>query len=137
MSTQTTETKYMLLFRGNDWHKGLSPEEMQKVSSDWRAWFKRLIDQGKAIAGNPLEREGKVVSGKNGRVVADGPFAESKETIGGYFLLQVKSLDEAVAVAKECPGLSYGIKVEVRPVAQECPLTGEAVPETQLAAALA
>ena len=53
------------------------------------AWFKRLTEQGKAIAGNPLEREGKIVSGKNGRVVADGPFAESKEAIGGYFLLKV------------------------------------------------
>src|SRR5947199_10779335 len=136
MSTETQD-KYMLLFRGNDWHKGLSPEEMQKVADQWMAWFKRLTEQGKAIAGNPLDREGKIVSGKNGRVVADGPFAESKEAIGGYFLLQVKSLDEAVAIAKDCPGLSYGIKVEVRPVAQECPLTGQAVPETELAAALA
>jgi len=129
--------QFMLIFRGNDWHKGLSPEEMQQVASQWMAWFKGLTEQGKALAGNPLEPEGKIISGKNGRVVADGPFAESKEAIGGYFLLQVKSLDEAVAIAKDCPGLSYGIKVEVRPVAQECPLTGEAVPETQLAAALA
>src|SRR2546429_5781205 len=136
MKTQS-ENKYILLFRGNDWHKGLSPEEMQQVASEWMAWFKRLTEQGKALAGNPLEPEGKIISGKNGRVVADGPFAESKEAIGGYFLLQVKSLDEAVAIAKDCPGLSYGIKVEVRPVAQECPLTGEAVPETKLATALA
>ena len=129
--------QFMLIFRGNDWHKGLSPEEMQQVASQWMAWFKGLTEQGKALAGNPLEPEGKIISGKNGRVVADGPFAESKEAIGGYFLLQVKSLDEAVAIAKDCPGLSYGIKVEVRPVAQECPLTGEALAETQLAAALA
>src|SRR5438045_6261813 len=105
MNTQTKLPHYMLLFRGGDWHKGLSPEEMQKVASQWMAWFNRLTEQGKAIAGNPLEHEGKVVSGKNGRVVADGPFAESKEAIGGYFLLQVQSLDEAVAIAKECPGL--------------------------------
>jgi len=74
----------MLLFRGNDWTKSLSPEEKQKVTDQWMAWFKRLTDQGKAIAGNPLEPEGKIVSGKN-RVVSDGPFAESKEAIGGYF----------------------------------------------------
>jgi hypothetical protein len=122
MSAQTTKSEHMLIFRGNDWHKGLSPEEMQQVAGQWMAWFKRLTEQGKAIAGNPLEREGKVVSGKNGRVVADGPFAESKEAIGGYFLLQVKSLDEAVAIAKDCPGLAYGAVVEVRPVAQECPM---------------
>src|SRR5213596_3798520 len=101
MNTPNTNSQYMLLFRGNDWHKGLSPEEMQKVASQWLAWFNRLTEQGKAVAGNPLEREGKIVSGRNGRVVVDGPFAESKEAIGGYFLLQVNSLDEAVAVAKD------------------------------------
>jgi hypothetical protein len=137
MNTPSKPTEYMLLFRGNDWHKGLSPEEMQKVANQWMAWFKRLTEEGTAIAGNPLEREGKIVSGRNGRVVADGPFAESKEAIGGYFLLRVNSLDAAIAVAKECPGLPYGVKIEVRPVAEQCPLTGEAVPEPQLAQATA
>src|SRR5512140_550381 len=122
MNTQTKPTEYMLLFRGNDWSKGLSAEEMQQVSDRWMAWFKRLTDEGKAVAGSPLEPEGKIVSGKNGRVVADGPFAESKEAIGGYFLLRVNTLDEAVAIAKGCPGLQYGAVVEVRPVAAECPL---------------
>jgi len=112
----------MLIFRGTDWYKGLSPEEMQQVGDKWMAWFKGLMASGKATAGNPLEREGKIVSGKNGRVVSDGPFAESKETIGGYFLLKVDTIDEAVAIAKDCPGLSYGIRVEVRQVAGECPL---------------
>jgi len=136
MSTQA-QTGYMLIFRGTDWHKGLSPEQMQQVAGQWMAWFNRLTEQGKATAGNPLEREGKIVSGKNGRVVADGPFAESKEAIGGYFLLQVKSLDEAVAIAKECPGLAYGAVVEVRPVAEQCPLTGEGLAEVQSAAVTA
>ncbi len=137
MSEKTTNPGYMLLFRGNEWYKGLSPEEMQKVSDQWMAWFNRLTEQGKAIAGNPLEREGKVVSGKNGRVVADGPFAESKEAIGGYFLLQVNTFDEAVAVAKECPGLAYGAVVEVRPVAEKCPLSSDALAEAELAHASA
>ncbi len=136
MSTQTNNG-YMLIFRGTDWHKGLSPEQMQQAAGQWMAWFNRLTEQGKAIAGNPLEREGKIVSGKNGRVVADGPFAESKEAIGGYFLLRVTSLDEAVAIAQECPGLAYGAVVEVRPVAEQCPLTGEALAEAQLAQATA
>ncbi len=137
MNTQTKTPQYMLLFRGNDWAKGLSPEEMQKVANQWMAWFQRLTAQGKATAGSPLENEGKVVSGKNGRVVSDGPFAESKEAVGGYFLLQVNSFDEAVAVAQECPGLPYGAKVEVRPVAERCPLSGEAVPDAQLEQAMA
>ncbi len=131
----TTKSQYLLLFRGTDWHKGLSPEQMQAVAGEWMAWFKRLTDRGTAIAGSPLEPEGRLVSGKNGRVVADGPFAESKEAIGGYFLLQVPSLEAAVAIAKECPGLPHGAKVEVRPVGERCPLTGEAMPEGQLAEA--
>jgi hypothetical protein len=101
------------------------------------AWFKRLTDQGKCIAGNPLEPEGKLVSGRNGSVLADGPFAESKEAIGGYFLLQVGSFDEALAIAKECPGLPYGAKIEVRPVAGECPMATEARAESQPAGATA
>src|SRR5215469_4666937 len=137
MNTQNKPTEYMLIFRGTDWAKGLSPEEMQQVASQWMAWFRGLMEQGKAIAGNPLEKEGKIVSGKNGRVIADGPFAESKEAIGGYFLLRVDTLDEAVAIAKQCPGLSYGAQVEVRPVAEQCPLTGEAIPDVQLASATA
>ena len=122
----------MLIFRGTDWYKGLSPEEMQKVSDKWMAWFKGLMADGRAVAGNPLEPEGKIVAGKN-RVVSDGPFAESKETIGGYFMLKVASIDDAVAIAQQCPGLPYGIRVEVRPIAGECPMGAEARAELQAA----
>jgi hypothetical protein len=135
MNKNQPKNGFMLIFRGTDWYKGLSPEEMQNVADHWMAWFKRLTEEGKAIAGNPLEQEGKIVSGKNGRAVSDGPFAESKETIGGYFLLKVNSLDEAVAIAQECPGLAYGIRVEVRPIAAECPVAAEARAEAQLALA--
>jgi hypothetical protein len=110
----------MLLFRGTNWDKGLSPEQLQKVVSDWYAWFEGLMREGKATGGHPLRNEGKLVSGKKGRTVADGPFAESKEAIGGYFYLQVADLDEAIAIAQRCPGLEYGAVVEVRPVAEMC-----------------
>jgi hypothetical protein len=116
----------MLIFRGTDWHKGLSPEEMQNVAEKWMGWFKKLTDEGKAASGNPLEGEGKIVSGKEGRNVADGPFAESKEAIGGYFILNVASEDEAVEIAQACPGLAYGGSVEVRPLAPGCPVAVEA-----------
>lgn len=122
----------MLLFRGNAWLKNLSSEDKQKVTNEWMAWFRRLMNEGRAIAGNPLESEGKIVSGKN-RVVSDGPFAESKEAIGGYFLLDVATMDEAVAIAQECPGLPYGARVEVRPVAAECPVASEVKHEAQFA----
>lgn len=135
MNTTQTNNGYMLIFRGTDWQKNLSPEEMQQVSDKWMAWFKGLMAAGKVTAGNPLEPEGKVVSGTGGRVVSDGPFAESKETIGGYFLLKVSTMDEAVGIAKDCPGLSYGARVEVRAVAGECPLVTELRNEAQLAQA--
>ena len=128
---------YMLLFRGNDWHKGLSPEAMQQVGSQWMAWFERLTREGKAVAGNPLENEAKIVSGRNGRVISDGPFAESKEVIGGYFLLNVSSFDEAVAIAQECPGLPHGVRVEVRAVADDCRLLEQARAEAASAMATA
>src|SRR3989442_4487299 len=127
------QNEYLLLFRGSQWDKGLSPEQLQGAMDQFMAWFERLKQQGKVKVGQPLERTGKIVSGKNGRTVADGPFAESKEAIGGYFLLQVDSLEEAVAIAKDCPGLAYGSVVEVRPVAAECPLAEEARAEGQLA----
>jgi hypothetical protein len=120
MSTEK-KNEYLLLFRGSQWDKGLSPEELQKVLGQFMGWFEKLNQQGKLKSGQPLEREGKIVSGKNGRTVADGPFAESKEAIGGYFLLQAADLDEAVAIAQQCPTLAYGSVVEVRPVAEECP----------------
>ena len=130
MSTQSNNG-YLLIFRSTDWYQGLSPEQMQQVADNWMAWFNRLKDEGKCAGGNPLEREGKIV-GKN-RVVSDGPFAESKESIGGYFLLTVGSMEEAVAIAQQCPGLPHGIRVEVRPIAGECPMVAEVRAEAQLA----
>lgn len=131
MST-SSNNGYLLIFRSTDWYQGLSPEQMQQVADNWMAWFQRLKDEGKCAGGNPLEREGKVVSGRN-KIVSDGPFAESKESIGGYFLLTVGTMDEAVAIAQQCPGLPYGIRVEVRAIAPQCPLLNEATPKEQLA----
>jgi hypothetical protein len=86
-----------------------------------------LTEKGKVKAGQPLMNEGKIVSQKRDRRVVDGPFAESKEAIAGYILLKVGSLEEAVAIAQECPGLNYGVTVEVRPVALECPVGVQSV----------
>jgi len=119
MSTQAVTSEYMLLFRGTHWDKSLSPEEIQNVMSRWIAWFDRLTQEGRAKAGQPLTEKGKIISGKKGQTVVDGPFAESKESIAGYILLQAATLDEAVKIAKECPGLDYGISVEVRLVDQQ------------------
>ena len=118
MSTQTTTSEYMLLFKGTLWDRDLSPEELQQVMTRWMNWLERLTREGKVRAAQPLANQGKVVSWKKGAAV-DGPFAESKEAVGGYFLLQV-SLDDAVEIAKECPALKHGVTVEVRPVIEQC-----------------
>jgi hypothetical protein len=127
MNTETTTSDYLLLFRGTNWDKELSPEQLQKVVSDWAAWFERLTKEGKCKGGHPLQSEGKLVSGKKGRSVADGPFAESKEAIGGYFYLQVAGEEEAIRIAQQCPGLEYGAIVEVRPVADMCTVRARAM----------
>lgn len=127
MNTPETKSDYLLLFRGTNWDKELSPEQIQKVVADWAAWFQRLCEEGRCKGGHPLLSEGKLVSGKKGRTVADGPFAESKEAVGGYFYLHVADEQEAVAIARQCPGLEYGAVVEVRPVAEMCAVRARAL----------
>jgi hypothetical protein len=121
MNTQN-QNGYMLLYRTDEWYNRLSQEELHKLINQNKAWFERLTAQGKAKPGRALERTGVTVSGKNGRFVMDGPFAESKEAIGGYLTLDVETIEEAIAIAQSSPGLAYGGSIEVRPMADECPL---------------
>jgi hypothetical protein len=121
MNTQN-QNGHMLLFSSNESYKQLSHDEIQKVISQTKAWFDRLNAQGKVKGGQALARKGAVVSGRNGRLVSDGPFAESKEAVGGYLLLDVETLEEAIAIAQTNPGLAYGTSIEIRPVSKECPL---------------
>jgi hypothetical protein len=122
MTTPNSTSEYMLLFRGPHWDKGLSPDQLQQMMDRVMAWFEGLKGQGKVKAGQPLGPECKMVSGKNGRTVADGPFAESKEAVGGFLQIEADTLDQAVAIAATFPPLDHGITVEVRPVLEECPV---------------
>lgn len=114
----------MLLFRnaGADTHAHLSPAQRAKLAQQWNDWYDGLARQGKVEHGRPLALEGRVVSGAAGERVTDGPYAETKEVVGGYFFLNVADLDEATAIAKRCPGLPLGLTVEVRPVAAVSPV---------------
>ncbi len=92
-----------------------SPEQMQKSMQKWMAWMKQLGEQGHIKdRGHPLERAGKVVKGK--KAITDGPYAESKDVIGGYTLIEAKDLAQAVELSLGCPILEGGGVVEVRPV---------------------
>ena len=129
---------YMLLYRTDEWYNKLSQEELQRLINQNKAWFETLSSQGKAKPGRALERAGVTVSGRNGRFVTDGPFAESKEVIGGFLVLNVDTLEEAIAIAKSSPSLAYSTSIEVRPLAEECPLdvrARELAREEQLATA--
>jgi hypothetical protein len=130
MDTKPTSpalSPFMLIFRdaSSETYKGLSPDQRQDLFTRWYAWYDSLAAAGKLKQGHPLAREGRLVSARDGRVV-DGPFAEGKEVVGGYFFLTVANLEEAVAIAKDCPTLQLGLDltVEVRAVADLCPVLG-------------
>lgn len=122
MSTQPTP--FLLLFRntGPENHEHLSPEQRQQLVMHWNAWFDGLLAEGKAVEGQPLELETRVVSGAGGARVVDGPFAEAKEAVGGFVKLMVSGLDEATAIAQRHPGLAYGMLIEVREMTPHCHL---------------
>jgi hypothetical protein len=121
MEPDQTPTEFMVLFRSTDWSKDLSLDEMQRVMDQTYAWFDTLRQQGKFKAAQPLFDDGKVLSGARNGTVTDGPFAESKEAIGGYLILNVDSMAEALEIAKGWPLLDCGASLEVRPIAPECP----------------
>lgn len=109
---------FMLLFRnaGPESHAHLTADEKTAMAKQWNDWVERLIAQGKLQHGQPLGLGGRVVSGPRGERVTDGPYAEATEAVGGYLFLTVADLNEATAIAKQCPGLAIGLTVEVRPV---------------------
>jgi hypothetical protein len=107
-------SEFTYLFRGRE--TSASPEQRQKHLETWVAWFKELGAQGHIKdPGHPLEGIGKVVKGTQ-KVVNDGPYAEAKDVVGGYMLIEAKDLAHAVELSKGCPILEVGGSVEVRPV---------------------
>src|SRR5262249_22273588 len=110
-----TMSEFTFLFRGSD-PTAQSPEEMQKSMQKWLAWFKELGEKGHIkYPGHPLERAGKVVRGKQ-KSVHDGPYAEAKDIVNGFTLIEAKDLPHAVELSKRCPILEAGGSVEVRPI---------------------
>lgn len=118
---------YLLLFRnaGPESHAHLTPEQKTARAKQWNDWVAGLVAQGKLQHGHPLGLGGRVVAGANGERVTDGPFAEAKEVVGGYLFLTVADIDEATAIARQCPGLADGLVVEVRPIVDRSPVLGD------------
>ena len=117
--------KYMLLIYGDE--QALSESERQDCYKESTQLAHDLRSRGQYVAANPLHPTPMATSvrmrdGK--RLVTDGPFAETREQLGGYFLIDVKNLDEAIAVAAQIPMARKGA-VEVRPVIEIPGLPGK------------
>jgi hypothetical protein len=110
--------KYVLLFGGTmEGVDQLPGPERERAMAEYQqssTWFEKYTKSGKVLGGHELRgpSTATTVSRKDGKVsVTDGPFIESKEVIGGYAVIEVADLDEAIALAREWPGT-----VEIRPI---------------------
>lgn len=108
-------SEFMMIFR-NDYDPSFkpSPEQMQASIKQWQDWIGGIAAQGKFISTNRLGFEGKTLKPNN--IIADGPYAEVKEIVGGYILVKAVTMDEAMKLAEGCPILNIGGHVEVRNV---------------------
>ena len=119
--------KYMLLIHDEEkaWAK-LSESESQQVMADYRQFTQQIQASGHYLAGAQLHPTTAATSvrlrdGK--RLVTDGPFAETREQLGGYYLVEAKDLDEAIGIAARIPSARFGT-IEVRPVVENRSVAG-------------
>ena len=109
--------KFMYLFRVRHagW-KPASPEEMQRRMKAWMGWIEELKKDGHLVStGERLDGGGKVVRGK-AKAVTDGPYAETKDTIGGYMVVEAEDLAQAVELSHGSPIFESEGSVEIRPI---------------------
>ncbi len=112
--------KYMLLIHDSEkmWST-LSQDEQQQIMADYRRFSDEIKASGQYLAGSQLQPTSAATSVRvrNGkRVVTDGPFAETREQLGGYYLVDAKDLDEAIGLAERLPSAKLGT-IEIRPLA--------------------
>ncbi len=113
--------KYMLLIYHEEqaWG-GLSEQERQKIYADYRQFTQEIIASGHHVAGSELHPSSTATSVRvrdGEQLATDGPFAETKEQLGGYYLIEADNLDEAIGIAARIPSARVGT-VEVRPVSE-------------------
>ena len=110
--------KFLILSRGSAITPGMSPAEMQRIIQKYRDWTESVARAGRLLGGEKLRsEEGRVVRGRHGTpVITDGPYTESKEIVGGYWLIEAASYDEVTAMLKDHPGLEGPGALEVRQI---------------------
>ena len=111
--------QYLLLIYANEAETAArSPAALQTMSEEYMEFTKAIIQGGQFKAGDRLRptSAASTVRVRNGKVATtDGPFAETREQLGGYYMVEAKNLDEAIAIAARIPGAKVG-SIEVRPV---------------------
>jgi hypothetical protein len=110
--------RYLLLIYGDESYADATPEQLAATLPAWQAFGERhasAIRGGDALQPSVTATTVRVPDGGE-PVMTDGPFAETREQLGGYYLIEADSLDEALAIAADCPGARDGGSVEVRPV---------------------
>ena len=110
--------QYMLLIYHSEANR-MSPPEETAMFQEYMTFTQDIVKNGKFKAGDRLEptANATTVRVRNGKTVTvDGPFAETKEQLGGYYLVEAKDLDDAIAIAAKIPGARHG-SIEVRPIA--------------------
>jgi hypothetical protein len=112
MPQNNTLFEYLVISRGH-WDKDLSQDQIQNAIDGFYVWLDKLVDEGRMRRGQRLAKEGKTVWKDK---VTDGPFAEAKEVIGGYWFILASSLDEAATLAAQNPCLACGLGYEIRPI---------------------
>jgi hypothetical protein len=112
--------QYLLLIYGNEveWARARAEAGTKGMSDEYRAFTQSIIQSGNFKAGDALKPTSaatpvRVRGGKT--LTTDGPFAETREQLGGYYLIEAKDLDEAIAIAARVPSARHG-SIEVRPV---------------------
>ena len=111
--------QFMLILRdGPTDFSQFSPADIQAVITKYEDWGNKLGSEGKLRDGRKLtDGEGRLLDGGSGRIkVTDGPYGETKEVIGGFYLIEAKDFDDAVAIARGCPQLEFKGSVEVRKI---------------------
>ena len=109
----------MLIYLDSNRWSALSKDERNQIHEDCGAWHDELVKSGKSHGALGLEAvttATTISAGADGFAIMDGPFAETKEVLGGLEQVECSSLDEAIAIAKRFPALRAGSKVEVRPM---------------------
>ena len=120
--SQSEKPQFLLLFRHPSDGPDPTPDEMQQIMGRWMEWMKGMKARGEFVGANRLDDGGKVLRGATGSTVTDGPFAETKEVVGGYVIVAADNLARAAEIARGCPGLANGAIVEVRPIEQLPPI---------------